>query len=95
MKIIYLKADTEQEVKYDLKSVFPDWNEVDIDFNDLSKNCHGHYIGKLIDSVDENGDILYKDGYHANILVPDGFEHEWQTLTDPPDTPDHIFLGHG
>lgn len=92
MKVIYLKSLTEQDLKDDLLTVFPEWNGTDMDFS--NGQCHGHYIGRIIQSADAEGNVTWKEGYHANCLVPDDFEYEWLTRYTPdPQTPDHVFLG--
>ncbi len=95
MKTIYLKASTLAALIADI-STHIDFGENrfngEIEFS--NGIIFGHYIGQIPDSIDpQNGQVLaWKDGYHANLLVPENFdESQLKTIATPPSTPAHQF----
>ena len=92
MKVIYLKSETQEALIADLKQVFTEWDGVSMDFSEAW--CHGHYIGQIVESWDGETPI-FKEGYHANVLVPDDFDSPFGSeFTPSPETPSHMFMGY-
>lgn len=91
MKTLYLKSASSNGLIADIANVIEGYTG-DIEFS--NGTIHGHYIGQIPDTFDpENVEVLtWKDGYHANLLVPEGFdESQLTTIATPPSTPVHQF----
>jgi hypothetical protein len=91
MKTIYLKSSTISGLIADISQVIEDYNG-EVEFS--NGIIHGHYIGQIPDSINpENGQVLaWKDGYHANLLVPEDFDTSVFTcLVTAPNSPVHQF----
>lgn len=93
MKVVYLRANTKEALTADLQKMFPEWDGVTMDFN--HENCHGHFIGQVPDTFDEEGNVLtWKPYWFANVLcmmdMADTFDH---VVEPDPETPYHVFLG--
>jgi hypothetical protein len=91
MKTIYLKSSTISDLIADIAQVIEDYDG-EVEFS--NGIIHGHYIGQIPDSINpENGQVLaWKDGYHANLLVPEDFDTSVFTcLVTAPNSPVHQF----
>lgn len=100
MKTIYLKSSTKSALIADIGKVIT-FETIDgqkqyageIEFS--NGEVHGHYIGKIPNETNpETGEVIsWKDGYHANLLVPHDFDTSvFSTLViPPPNNPVHGF----
>ena len=92
MKTLYLKSTTKTALIADIASIIEGYSG-EIEFS--NGTIHGHLIGKVPATFDpETGEVLtWKEGYHANILVPDDFDESILTtlVIPPPSNPVHQF----
>ena len=92
MKTLYLKSSTKTALIADIASIIEGYSG-EIEFS--NGTIHGHWIGKITATFDpETGEVLtWKEGYHANILVPDDFDESILTtlVIPPPSNPVHQF----
>lgn len=92
MKTIYLKSSTKTALIADIAKVIEGYN-AEIEFS--NGEVHGHYIGKIPNETNaETGEVTsWKDGFHANLLVPEDFDTSvFSTLViPPPNNPVHGF----
>lgn len=91
-KTIYLKSSTKTALIADIAQLF-DGYVGEIEFS--NGEVHGHWIGKIPNETNpETGEVIsWKDGYHANLLVPEDFDTSvFSTLViPPPNKPVHGF----
>lgn len=92
MITLYLKSTTKSALIADIASLIEGYAG-EIEFS--NGTIHGHLIGKVPATFDpETGEVLtWKEGYHANILVPDDFDESILTtlVIPPPSNPVHQF----
>ena len=92
MKTLYLKSSTKTAIIADIATLIEGYAG-EIEFS--NGTIHGHLIGKVPATFDpETGEVLtWKEGYHANILVPDDFDESILTtlVIPPPSNPVHQF----
>lgn len=92
MKTLYLKSSTKTALIADIATLIEGYSG-EIEFS--NGTIHGHLIGKVPATFDpETGEVLtWKEGYHANILVPDDFDESILTtlVIPPPSNPVHQF----
>jgi len=92
MKTLYLKSTTKTALIADIATLIEGYAG-EIEFS--NGTIHGHWIGKVPATFDtETGEVLtWKEGYHANILVPDDFDESILTtlVIPPPSNPVHQF----
>lgn len=92
MKTIYLKSSTKSGLIADIAKVIEDYSG-EIEFS--NGIIHGHFIGQIAKTTNpETGEVTeWREGYHANLLVPDNFDESiFDTLViPPPDNPVHQF----
>lgn len=92
MKPLYLKSTTKTALIADIASVIEGY-QGEVEFS--NGTIHGHWIGKIPATTDpETGEVLtWKEGFHANILVPDDFDESILTtmVIPPPSNPVHKF----
>ena len=99
-KTLYLKSSTKSGLIAAIAKVVtintpngakPYDGEIEFSNGDI----HGHYIGQIPENTDlETGEVLsWKEGYHANLLVPEGFDESILTtlVIPPPSNPVHQF----
>lgn len=90
MKTIYLKNINEAELINDLKTVFPEWDGIGIELPSTGI-VHAHYIGRIAE-YDAEGNLVYKEGFHANVLAPENFEESvFKSMVVIPANPVHVF----
>lgn len=92
MKQIYLRATTEQLLIADISRVIEGYNgEIEFSNNEII----GHWIGQIANNPNRSKDeaATFKDGFHANLLVPIDFDESvFETRVIPPPTnPKHQF----
>lgn len=94
MRVTYLRANTKEALTADLQKMFPEWDGVTMDFNN-GENCHGHFIGQVSDTFDEEGNVLtWKPYWFANVLCSEDNADMFDNVVEPdPETPYHAFLG--
>ena len=92
MKTIYLKSSTKTALIADIAQVIEGYSG-EIEFS--NGTIHGHWIGKIPATFNqETGEVLtWKTGWHANLLVPEGFDESVLTtlVIPPPSNPVHQF----
>jgi hypothetical protein len=92
MKTIYLKSTTKSALIADIAQVIEGYAG-EIEFS--NGIIHGHYIGQIPNETNpETGEVIsWKDGFHANLLVPENFDTSvFSTLVIPsPNNPVHGF----
>lgn len=92
MQTIYLKSSSKSGLIADIALVIEGYAG-EIEFS--NGTIHGHWIGKIPSTFDpETGEELtWKEGYHANLLVPDEFDKSILTtlVIPPPSNPVHQF----
>lgn len=92
MKTLYLKSTTKTALIADIASVIEGYAG-ETEFS--NGTIHGHWIGKFPATFDpETGEVLtWKEGFHANLLVPDDFDESILTtlVIPPPSNPVHQF----
>lgn len=92
MKTLYLKSSTKTALIADIATLIEGYAG-EIEFS--NGTVHGHWIGKIPATIDpETGEVRsWKEGYHANLLVPDDFDESvFITLVIPsPSNPVHQF----
>ena len=92
MKTLYLKSTTKTALIADIAQVIEGYAG-EIEFSNGA--IHGHYIGEIPNETNaETGEVIsWKDGFHANLLVPQDFDTSvFATLViPPPNNPVHGF----
>jgi len=91
MKTLYLKSTTKTALIADIASIIEGYSG-EIEFS--NGTIHGHLIGKIPATFNEDGSVeTWKTGWHANLLVPEGFDESVLTtlVIPPPSNPVHQF----
>ena len=92
MKQIYLRASTQALLISDIAKVIENYNgEIEFSNNEII----GHWIGQIPSNPNrlKGEDVTFKEGFHANLLVPNDFDESiFETLViPPPSNPVHQF----
>ena len=91
MKTLYLKSTTKTALIADIAQVIEGYAG-EIEFS--NGIIHGHYIGQIPNETNaQTGEVIsWKDGFHANLLVPQDFNDSiFESIVNPPNNPVHGF----